>query len=104
MNFLKKLFKFFLLLSFLTILGCVKYTNLSDDQRIVVYKLFTEEKSYIETNLMNNKKSMSYNKISGTQFRKLLLNSQLPESWLARKKISQMLLDSLSNGEKVFVE
>ena len=48
MNFLKKLFKFFLLLSFLTILGCVKYTNLSDDQRIVVYKFFTEEKSYIE--------------------------------------------------------
>ena len=29
-------------------MGCVKYTNLSDDQRIVVYKFFTEEKSYIE--------------------------------------------------------
>ena len=48
MIFLKKLFKFFFLLSFLTILGCTKYTNLSDDQRIVVYKFFTEEKSYIE--------------------------------------------------------
>ena len=29
-------------------MGCTKYTNLSDDQRIVVYKFFTEEKSYIE--------------------------------------------------------
>ena len=51
-----------------------------------------------------NKKSMSYNKISGTEYRKLLLSNQLPESWLARPKISQMLLDSISNGEKVFVE
>ena len=48
MNFLRKIFKFFLVLSFLTILGCTKYTNLSDDKRIVVYKFFNEEKSYIE--------------------------------------------------------
>ena len=29
-------------------MGCTKYTNLSDDKRIVVYKFFNEEKSDIE--------------------------------------------------------
>jgi len=68
----------------------------------VVYS--KKQKCYIQTDLKDEKKSRNFYQISGTEFRKSLLQNQLPQSWLARREIAQMLLKSISRGEKVFVE
>ena len=100
MNFLKKLFKFFLLLSFLTILGCVKYTNLSDDQRIVVYKLFTEEKSYIEK--FDNKTNQWFRakcKNTTTNFLECINDIEFTD--LSQNQIEHLLYSKGNNKENI---
>lgn len=42
--------------------------------------------------------------ISGTQAREMLVNGQQPPEWFMRPEISQLILDKIKNGEKVFVE
>lgn len=42
--------------------------------------------------------------ISGTQAREMLLNGIQPPAWFMRPEISQMILDKMKSGEKVFVE
>lgn len=42
--------------------------------------------------------------ISGTQAREMLLKGVQPPEWFMRPEISQMIVDKIKNGEKVFVE
>ena len=49
MFFFKKIFKLFFILCFLTVFGCEKYSNLSNTERLVNYKFFSDDvKIYIE--------------------------------------------------------
>src|SRR3989344_8249074 len=41
--------------------------------------------------------------LSGTDVRKILLNNELPPEWFMRPEISQMILDLMREGKKVFV-
>ena len=42
--------------------------------------------------------------ISGTQAREMLQKGEMPPEWFMRPEISQIILDKINNGEKVFVE
>ncbi len=62
----------------------------------------TRRKTYFEFGLSENNKDVDGKQISGSGFRKFISRSELPPSWYARKDVSNMLLDSISNGEEVF--
>ena len=61
-----------------------------------------ERKTYFEFGLSDNK-AIGDKQISGSGFREFISRSELPPSWFAREDVSNMLLDSISNGEEVFV-
>jgi len=61
-----------------------------------------ERKTYFEFNLSDDNKVIGGERISGSGFREFISKPALPPSWYARKDVSNMLLDSLSNGEEIF--
>jgi ATP sulfurylase len=62
-----------------------------------------ERKTYFEFDLSDDNKAIIGERISGSGFREFISRPELPPSWYAREDVSNMLLDSLSNGEEVFV-
>lgn len=46
---------------------------------------------------------LNVNYISGTQVREMLKKGEMPPEWFMRPEISEMILDSVNNGEEVFV-
>ncbi len=64
-----------------------------------------EQKIYFQSNNSDkNLSSKSLKRISGTEYRKYLSQGDLPPDWLARREISLMLREAISNGEPVFIE
>ena len=61
------------------------------------------QKTYFELCESNNNKAIDNEPISGTGFREYISRSELPPSWFARENVSNMLLESISSGEEVFV-
>tara|TARA_B100002003_G_scaffold163534_1_gene151793 strand:+ start:422 stop:2656 length:2235 start_codon:yes stop_codon:yes gene_type:complete len=61
------------------------------------------QKNYYELPKSNKKTVIDNEPISGTGFREYISRSELPPSWYAREDVSNMLLQSISNGEEVFV-
>ena len=61
------------------------------------------QKTYFELSESNNNKTIDNEPISGTGFREYMSRSELPPSWFARENVSNMLLESISSGEEVFV-
>jgi len=62
-----------------------------------------EKKHMHEPEFMNYPEEHKMN-ISGTQSREMLLNGVPPPDWFMRPEISQIVIDKIKNGERVFVE
>jgi ATP sulfurylase len=60
-------------------------------------------KEYFELDHSDNNTAEGSERISGSGFREFISRSKLPPSWYAREDVSNMLLDSISNGDEVFV-
>jgi ATP sulfurylase len=96
--------------------GVASYFGSKDSQKVfhkikdlgIEILLFDEiiyskkRKTYFEFGLSDNK-AINGQRISGSGFREFISRSELPPSWYAREDVSNMLLDSISNGEEVFV-
>jgi len=57
--------------------------------------------SYVE---VNNEKSDDFEEISGTETREMIKSGVKPPIWFMRDEISNLLIASINNDEKIFVE
>ncbi len=63
-----------------------------------------EEDKYIHNSSIQNNFDEKNIQISGTQAREMFLNYICPPTWFMRPEISQIILDRIRKGKRVFVE
>ena len=62
------------------------------------------ENKYVHENELYTTQDESNFKISGSEARNIFKEGKQPPEWFMRKEVSNMILDDLKSGKKVFVE